>query len=361
MRIRVRETSTTHQTTVSSPVLPAVRNQGQLLAYFMTLANQTDSIAVYCCDSVVGVCEIGTNLTPLWTHKQLVVYRSLQRIPKGSFASIFKHQNGTRRHLSKQIWSKGSTVHASCTHHNIDVAKNRTSRTINILYLAPFHFNMKLSISTLLVSGFLIQDGSAFVSGPASRSISRQTSFLFAEEPGASPTENEKPAQPKAIILDPYLPAVDPKYKVTGKVGEGDFILSRSGGPTDEELTDENLYRIIERKASDLEVNTLVWKCLGYRFDADGQEWTPAEVFPKWKDRFPEPPDFIGMQRIYSKEIDGPCLRNNQSLVRSIPAENKASYLKKHMMPFGFTGYKVIGNKPWMKPSLSSSLNCVAD
>eukprot|EP00526_Cylindrotheca_closterium_P015732 CAMPEP_0113605812 /NCGR_PEP_ID=MMETSP0017_2-20120614/2528_1 /TAXON_ID=2856 /ORGANISM="Cylindrotheca closterium" /LENGTH=270 /DNA_ID=CAMNT_0000514329 /DNA_START=45 /DNA_END=857 /DNA_ORIENTATION=- /assembly_acc=CAM_ASM_000147 len=217
---------------------------------------------------------------------------------------------------------------------------------------------MKLSISTLLLSSlFLLQDGSAFVSAP-SRSIiisTRQTSFLLAEAASPPPPANEKQpaaAQPKAIILDPYLPAADPKYKVTGTVGEGDFIVSRSGGPTDEELTDENLYRIIERKASDLEVNTLVWKCLGYRFD---QEWKPEEVFPKWKERFPEPPDFIGMQRIYSKEIDGPSLRNNQSLVRSIPAENKASYLKKHMLPFGFTGYKVSE----LTPNLTRRAQCI--
>ncbi|CAJ1889844.1 unnamed protein product [Cylindrotheca closterium] len=212
---------------------------------------------------------------------------------------------------------------------------------------------MKPSISIFLLSSFLLHDGSAFVSVP-SRSISRQT-FLQAEAPSEQPpaSANEpKPAQPKAVILDPYLPAADPKYKVTGKVGGGDFIVSRSGGPTDEELTDENLYRIIERKASDLEVNTLVWKCLGYRFD--GQEWAPEEVFPKWKDRFPEPPDFIGMQRMYSKEIDGPCLRNNQSLVRSIPAENKDSYLKKHMMPFGFTGYKVSE----LTPNLTRRAQC---
>lgn len=192
----------------------------------------------------------------------------------------------------------------------------------------------------LLLSCVLLQDAYAFVTTPL-RSISSQK-FLLNEAAAEDPTTKEprKPAKPRAVILDPYLPAADPKYKVTGKVGGGgEFIVSRTGGPTDEELADENLHRIIERKASDLEVNTLVWKCLGYRFD--GQEWTPEEAFPKWKDRFPEPPDFIGMQRIYSKEIDGPCLRNNQSLVRSIPAENKASYLKKHMMPFGFTGYKV--------------------
>lgn len=209
---------------------------------------------------------------------------------------------------------------------------------------------MKLSLSTFIfasVSACFIQEGEAFgVYSPTRTSqVGSRNSFqrksLTSLNEAASTDEEPKKEIIKPIILDPYLPAADPKYLVKGAVGEGEFIISRTGGPTDEELTDENLYRIIERKASDLEVNTLVWKCLGYRFNGDEESWTPEEVFPKWKERFPTPPDFIGMQRIYSKDIDGPSLRNNQSLVRSIPAENKASYLKKYMLPFGFTGYKV--------------------
>jgi len=214
---------------------------------------------------------------------------------------------------------------------------------------------MKLAIYALLLSSIILQDGSAFVSSPArsTPALARSpVTFLSAAE---ASEENKKTAQPKPIILDPYLPAADRKYPVTGAIGESDFIVSRTGGPTDEELTDENMYRIIERKASDLDVNTLVWKCLGYRFDADNKSWAPAEVFPKWKDRFPDPPDFIGMQRIYSKEIDGPSLRNNQSLVRSIPAENKASYSKKHMLQFGFTGYKVSE----LTPNLTRRAQCI--
>jgi hypothetical protein len=156
-------------------------------------------------------------------------------------------------------------------------------------------------------------------------------------------SENIEPPKEKLkpIILEPCIEAMDPKYPVRGPVGEGDFTLSRTGGPTDEELTDTNLYKIIDRKSSDLDVNTLVWKCLGYRFDVENEAWTPEEVFPKWKDRFPDPPDFIGMKRVFSKEVDEPCLRNNQALVRSIPTDNKKSYLKEYMQPFGFTGYKV--------------------
>ena len=68
--------------------------------------------------------------------------------------------------------------------------------------------------------------------------------------------------------------------------------------------------------ATDLEVNTLVWKCLGYRFDDINEQWEATEVFPLWKERFPNPPDLIGMRREYSKEIDTPSLRSNQALSR---------------------------------------------
>jgi hypothetical protein len=205
---------------------------------------------------------------------------------------------------------------------------------------------MKFSVALFLLPSFVVQNGMCFVSSPTHPKISgnEQSNTLALLREALDEASKQEQPKIKPVILDPYLPAADPMYPVRGSVGEGEFIVSRSGGSADKELTDENLYRIIERKASDLEVNTLVWKCLGYRFNADKEVWAPEEVFPKWKDRFPTPPDFIGMQRIYSKEIDGPNLRNNQSLVRSIPAENKASYLKKHMLPFGFTGYKVRKN-----------------
>ena len=141
-------------------------------------------------------------------------------------------------------------------------------------------------------------------------------------------------------ILVPFPAAADPKYMCEGPVGQGDFVISRTGGPLVEELANENLLRILKIKCTDLEANTLVWKCLGYRFDESAGEWTAAEVFPKWKERFPSPPDLIGMQRTYSKEIDQVVLKANQHLVRSVPVDNKQS-LKVHLKPLGFTGYQV--------------------
>eukprot|EP00544_Gedaniella_sp_CCMP2646_P012392 CAMPEP_0202499570 /NCGR_PEP_ID=MMETSP1361-20130828/30186_1 /ASSEMBLY_ACC=CAM_ASM_000849 /TAXON_ID=210615 /ORGANISM="Staurosira complex sp., Strain CCMP2646" /LENGTH=260 /DNA_ID=CAMNT_0049131793 /DNA_START=46 /DNA_END=825 /DNA_ORIENTATION=- len=162
-----------------------------------------------------------------------------------------------------------------------------------------------------------------------------QCSYLRAT---ADSNKNEK-QEVKPDILEPFPSAADPKYSVRGPVGEGDFIVTRSGGPSAEELTNENLLRILKIECSDLEVNTLVWKCLGYRFDEDNEEWKPDEVFPNWKEKYPTPPDLIGMQRIYSKEVDQPSLRANQAIVRSIPVDNKQS-LKTHLKPLGFTGYQ---------------------
>ena len=141
-------------------------------------------------------------------------------------------------------------------------------------------------------------------------------------------------------ILKPFLPAIDPKYKANGPVGEGDFIISRTGPPTAEEMSNEQMLKIVKIECTDLEVNTLVWKCLGYRFNEEEESWEPTEVFPKWKENFPDPPDFIGMQRVYSREVDQPSLRSNQALVRSIPQGNKQS-LKAQLIPIGWKGFKV--------------------
>ena len=138
---------------------------------------------------------------------------------------------------------------------------------------------------------------------------------------------------------DKMILPFDPRYSAEGPVGFGEFIIDREGGPTEEELVLENLVKIVNENCTDLEANTLVWKCLGYRYDATEKVWRNDECFPKWKERYPNPPDFIGMQRIYEPEIDKPSLRSNQALVRSIPSESKQN-LKEHLKPYGFKGYK---------------------
>ncbi len=159
-----------------------------------------------------------------------------------------------------------------------------------------------------------------------------------------------------AIILAPCPEAADPSFMVKGPVGGNDFIVTREGGPRAEELTNENLIQIVERRSNvtDLEVNTLVWKCLGYRFDPENEEWSAPEVFPKWKERYPTPPDVIGMQRIYTKEIDGELIKNNQRLTNSIPVEFKQS-LKTYLKPYGFNGYKLSE----LVPNMTRRAQCV--
>jgi hypothetical protein len=49
--------------------------------------------------------------------------------------------------------------------------------------------------------------------------------------------------------------------------------------PTQEELSNENIL-IVSIQCSDLEVNTLVWKCLGYRFEQqEGGDETEQEGY----------------------------------------------------------------------------------
>jgi hypothetical protein len=104
--------------------------------------------------------------------------------------------------------------------------------------------------------------------------------------------------QVKPDILQPFLPAADPLWMCRGPVGEGEFVVTREGGPTVAELANENILRIVRIECSDLEVNTLVWKCMGYRFDPEKEEWIASDCFPNWRERYPTPPDFIGMRRM---------------------------------------------------------------
>jgi hypothetical protein len=118
------------------------------------------------------------------------------------------------------------------------------------------------------------------------------------------------------------------------EVPEG-FVLHPGGGaPAADELTNENMLRIILSMCTDAEVNELVWKCLGYRRKDGEGEWDASECFPKWKERFPTPPDLIGVTRIYSKEIDGPSLKANQALVRTVPMKYKQSIREHVRVPF---------------------------
>jgi hypothetical protein len=124
---------------------------------------------------------------------------------------------------------------------------------------------------------------------------SRELSVLrtSAKCDGEEPRSNIAPD-----ILKPFPPAADPMWICRGPVGEKDFVVSREGPPTEAELANENILRIVRIQCSDLEVNTLVWKCMGYRFNPEAEQWLSSDCFPNWRERYPSPPDFIGMQRM---------------------------------------------------------------
>jgi len=72
-------------------------------------------------------------------------------------------------------------------------------------------------------------------------------------------------------------------YAVNGPLSTADFVLSREGPAVAEELVDENLLKIIRQECTDLEVNTLVWKCLGYRYEVNDNGdsyWANRQCFP---------------------------------------------------------------------------------
>ena len=124
---------------------------------------------------------------------------------------------------------------------------------------------------------------------------------------------------------------------------EGFLCLGVADEVTPEELSNENMIRIVRQESSDEDVNRLVWRCLGYRGQVaeDGAvSWDAEKCFPKWKTRFPTPPDVIGMKRIYTPDVDKDVMEANRALVRTIPMAHKQS-LKTHLKPAGFPGFKL--------------------
>jgi Domain of unknown function (DUF1823) len=88
-------------------------------------------------------------------------------------------------------------------------------------------------------------------------------------------------------------------------------------------LNADTLWGIIRETIDDATANRLVWHYLGYRAVAGA--WNADGVAAEWREKYPEPPDFI--------ENRPPTVQ----LTRSIPAENK-QLLKEQL---GFEGYKL--------------------
>eukprot|EP00640_Fibrocapsa_japonica_P007332 CAMPEP_0113944342 /NCGR_PEP_ID=MMETSP1339-20121228/33519_1 /TAXON_ID=94617 /ORGANISM="Fibrocapsa japonica" /LENGTH=190 /DNA_ID=CAMNT_0000949517 /DNA_START=117 /DNA_END=689 /DNA_ORIENTATION=+ /assembly_acc=CAM_ASM_000762 len=124
-----------------------------------------------------------------------------------------------------------------------------------------------------------------------------------------------------------------------------DMVVNWEGEPLESELSNENMLRIVLQQGSDEDVNALAWKCLGYRYNPETKEWGNEACFPKWKERFPTPPDLIGVTRTYSKEVDDPVKKANQSLVRTLPGDDK-QWVKPALKPLGWAGYMMEGLTP---------------
>ncbi len=90
-------------------------------------------------------------------------------------------------------------------------------------------------------------------------------------------------------------------------------------------LTTDTLWNILHEKLEDDMVNRLVWHYLGYRYNADQDQWCLDEVEASWAEKFPTPPNFIDSRPA------------TVQLTRSIPKEDK-QLLKEYL---GFQGYKV--------------------
>lgn len=211
-----------------------------------------------------------------------------------------------------------------------------------MVQLIDYKMAKAFRLTFTLASAFLFSTANSF--SPTVLTFSGHTRLFSSQSPTS---ESEEPTHVEPEVLQPFLPATDPMYAVRGSIGEDDFIVTRDGGPTKEELSNENVLKIVNLQCNDLEVNTLVWKCLGYRFDADDEEWKPDEVFPNWRERYPNPPDLVGMSRIFSQEVDTPVLRANQAITKSVPVEFKNS-LRTHLKPLGFRGFKLDGLTPNM-------------
>ena len=107
-----------------------------------------------------------------------------------------------------------------------------------------------LAFTLALFLTHLVLESSAFVIGPGRQTRMTRRFSLTPE------SNNDETVQPD--ILLPFLPAADPKYAVRGPVGDKDFVLDRSGGPTEAELTNENILKIVKIECSDLEVGHIL-------------------------------------------------------------------------------------------------------
>ncbi len=116
-------------------------------------------------------------------------------------------------------------------------------------------------------------------------------------------------------------------------------FIEKEGDVTESDLADINLVRIVQEETTDIDTNVLVWKCLGYSYDEESRTWGNDKCFPKWKAKFPEPPDVIGITRKYDPETDKKVRNASMDLMRSIPRTFKGGI--RNLQSVGFKGFKL--------------------
>ena len=111
----------------------------------------------------------------------------------------------------------------------------------------------------------LVMESNAFVappSRPQTRWLSTTQQLFSSTSAESNPQQPEPPRETvKPDILQPFLPAADPKYSVRGPIGDADFVIERRGEPTKEELANENIIKIVRVECSDLEVGAERMEC----------------------------------------------------------------------------------------------------
>jgi Domain of unknown function (DUF1823) len=90
-------------------------------------------------------------------------------------------------------------------------------------------------------------------------------------------------------------------------------------------LSEATIWAILNDELDDSTVNQLVWQTLGYRQNSQTQQWQNDQVAPAWREKYPDPPDFIASRPA------------TVQLTRAIAPEHK-QLLKEQL---GFKGYTV--------------------
>mmetsp|Transcript_6845 Transcript_6845/g.9610 ORF Transcript_6845/g.9610 Transcript_6845/m.9610 type:complete len:234 (+) Transcript_6845:38-739(+) len=186
----------------------------------------------------------------------------------------------------------------------------------------------------LLLSFSLHQKSSSFLINKAPYSATKYPNKTLKNELDSNNENTLTKKEPRPITLPPRFVenltiSIDTPFEVT-----------REGPPLKEELANDNLLKILAEVSNEEDANVLVWKCLGYRYDSQTDSWTADEVFPKWREKYPSPPDFIGVTKVHEREVDEPVKLAIQALSRSVPMEYKQS-LKEHLLWYGFSGFKL--------------------